>query len=518
MDKLAHLGPIIEGNVQRLKEPGVVSVRPGYQTKDGWPTQTPAIVVTVSKTAGQLSLPEQVDGVPVDVRQARPIEELRFQDPAHAQSLAQRRPEFRGGAFASEIDPVAGRVTPPIEPEDEERGGKPQLPYTPAGVPLQTVTGRFPLICYASPDAGWPTLKDFLAGTQASLTVGLYDFTSKHVLDGVTGSLQNGQALDLTLDHPAKNPTADQTDPETVDALATALGERFEQAWALVRSNKDVDKWIFPTAYHIKVAVRDGSATWLSSGNWNNSNLPDIDPINNPQSDDQAVARKSDRDWHVIMESPGISAQFEAYVKHDFEVAEGEQVRGAATPELEIPEELRGAATATFQFHAPLRIDNEEICITPLLTPDPGVYTGTMLELVRSARERLYIQLQYIHPPKEGVDVDFTALIDAVSAKINDALDVRIILSQYQLDSGWLDRLQSAGVDLSKVKIQTGVHNKGFLIDSSKAVVSSQNWSGDGVLRNRDAGVIIDSETAAKYYETIFLHDWTRIARQTVNQ
>ena len=34
----------------------------------------------------------------------------------------------------------------------------------------------------ASPDAGWPALKAFLAGTAQTLTVGLYDFTSAHVL------------------------------------------------------------------------------------------------------------------------------------------------------------------------------------------------------------------------------------------------------------------------------------------------------------------------------------------------
>ncbi|MBV8818405.1 MAG: hypothetical protein JO022_08625 [Acidobacteriaceae bacterium] len=509
MDKLAHLAPIIERHASQLKQPGVVSIHPGYTMKDGWPTETPAIVVTTSKTARHLSLPQEVDGVPIDVRRAAPIEEWRFEHPELAQVVVQHRPELRGGAFPSAVEPAAQAVLPTAIPE---------MPYTPpAGVTLHTVTGTFPITCHVSPDAGWPTLKGFLAATKTSLTVSMYDFTSKHVLDGVTGSLQSKQSLEITLDHPSQDASADQSDPQTIADLATALGNRFESAWALVQTNTEVTKWIFPSAYHIKVAVRDSSATWLSSGNWNNTNQPDMDPINHPQSTDQATARKSDRDWHVIIENADVSAQFEAFMKHDFDVAKLEQVSGASPAALEMPEELQRATTGTFIFHAPLRIAGEQISITPLLTPDPGVYRGQMLQLIQSAQARLYIQLQYIHPPNTGVDQGFTDLINAVAAKIRSGVDVRIILSQYQTLSGWLDRLQSAGISLSAVKIQTGVHNKGFVVDSKTVVVSSQNWSGDGVLRNRDAGVIIESQTAAKYYESIFLHDWTRIAKQSVN-
>jgi phosphatidylserine/phosphatidylglycerophosphate/cardiolipin synthase-like enzyme len=95
---------------------------------------------------------------------------------------------------------------------------------------------------------------------------------------------------------------------------------------------------------------------------------------------------------------------------------------------------------------------------------------------------------------------------------------VRIILSQWQVSHGWLERLQSAGIDLNVVKIQNGVHNKGFVIDSKVVVLGSQNWSAEGVLRNRDASVIIENETAARYYEQIFLHDWDRIAKQSAEQ
>ena len=243
-----------------------------------------------------------------------------------------------------------------------------------------------------------------------------------------------------------------------------------------------------------------------------------MDPIGSPSAGDQALARKSDRDWHVIVSDPDIAKQFEAYIKHDFDIASAEEAEAerGIQAETEIPDEFRSAATGTFQFHEPLLITDEELTIIPLLTPDPGSYRPRMLEFIESATSKLYIQLQYIHPPKDGVDEDFKALIDAVIQKIADKLDVRIICSQFQAMQGWLERLQDTGVDLGKVKIQNGVHNKGFVVDGKKVALGSQNWSGDGVLRNRDASVIIESQTAAEYYETIFLHDWNRIARQSM--
>jgi phosphatidylserine/phosphatidylglycerophosphate/cardiolipin synthase-like enzyme len=86
-------------------------------------------------------------------------------------------------------------------------------------------------------------------------------------------------------------------------------------------------------------------------------------------------------------------------------------------------------------------------------------------------------------------------------------------MSQYEYQS-WLEKVQDAGIDLSVVRIQHGVHNTGMIIDSRVAVVSSQNWAGDGVARNRDAGLIIENGEAAKYWQEIFDHDWTHMAQQ----
>jgi phosphatidylserine/phosphatidylglycerophosphate/cardiolipin synthase-like enzyme len=53
------------------------------------------------------------------------------------------------------------------------------------------------------------------------------------------------------------------------------------------------------------------------------------------------------------------------------------------------------------------------------------------------------------------------------------------------------------------------------VVDGSAVLISSQNWSTDGTLYNRDAGVIIENDAAAAYFQRIFDHDWDHLARQT---
>jgi hypothetical protein len=521
MNTLDHLIPKIKRNLKQFKKPGVLFVRPGFCVEKGWPTKEEAIVAVTSRSAKKIKLPSKIEGTPVEVRPAGALEQFSHDHPARFSLLAEHRAELRGSALP-EFSPSAARVHQAVSPAvASARQQKIPLQYSPADVPLSPVRGKIPMICHVSPDAGWPTLKDFVSGTRNRLKVSMYDFTSAHVLSLFETQL-GGAKLQITLDDPPRNPTANQTDPQTVQDLKNTLAAKFASAWALVRSSPEVDSWMFPSAYHIKVMVRDSDTVWLSSGNLNNSNQPEIDPIGSPRPTDQTAAKNSDRDWHVVIQSPELAKTFEAFLDHDFQQATlhapsqplatqaKAQRQNPQMPNLPI---FALGAIGKFTFVAPKSI-SEQVTITPLLTPDQGVYQGAMLDLINSVQDSLYIQLQYIHPSTITGDFKFTNLIDAVSAKINAHKDVRIILSEFQLPKGGLDALQAAGVNLDNVKIQNNVHNKGFVFDHKKVVISSMNWSGEGVLENRDAGVIIDNATAAKYYEEIFLDDWNNHAQQ----
>jgi phosphatidylserine/phosphatidylglycerophosphate/cardiolipin synthase-like enzyme len=354
--------------------------------------------------------------------------------------------------------------------------------------------------------------------------VAMYDFTSGDILQTLLGVITKKRLpLRMVQDHPALNPTANQSDEQTVAAITRSDGDATIM-WALTQTDPDTTKWIFPSAYHIKVAVRDSSAFWLSSGNWNVSNQPNLAA----QTPSRGSLANADRDWHVVVMDAGLAKLFEAYIEHDFTVASGVQADkdvlqqqlkaaiGAAvkTHQLEqkahplAPVKSRGVP---FTLGRPKVFTKARVTVQPLLTPDRGknttMYVDNVLALITSARKRLYIQTQYVHPTPLPADRSFMLLVTAVAAAVKRGVDVRLIASQYENTPQYVELMHEHGLS-GVLRVQDRVHNKGIVVDSKTVLVSSQNWSSAGVLQNRDAGVIIGHPGIAQYYEANFLQDW----------
>ena len=104
-----------------LKYPNVVDVRPGYKFQDGWITSIPAVVVTVlrkddANALGDKALPSDLDGVPIDVAPATPLQQLQYM-------TAKKKGATRGPAVST---------TPPGVPDLE--------PFLEPGDPMPTVS------------------------------------------------------------------------------------------------------------------------------------------------------------------------------------------------------------------------------------------------------------------------------------------------------------------------------------------------------------------------------------------
>jgi phosphatidylserine/phosphatidylglycerophosphate/cardiolipin synthase-like enzyme len=388
----------------------------------------------------------------------------------------------------------------------------------PPDTPLNTITTTTTITAHVSPDAGLATLEGFLEGTRQSLVIGMYDFTSGPILGTFLRVLGRNKTLQLVLDNPAKNDTASQTNLQTVQELNDALGRRARIVRALDNHDVLVSAWIFPSAYHIKVIVRDNSSFWLSSGNLNNSNQPDL---SSPPS-------KEDRDWHVIVEAPKLAKLFAAFLNNDFAVAKTRQIPDPLVESAIADAHIKLVAEANPPPPPPLRLppvngvsakkfNQVPVKITPLLTPDTlpnsrrGQYLTNMVGLIKSAKKSLYVQLQYIEASKGTGPYD--DLLKAIANRVAAGVDVRLIEDRRN-GVKWAEKMKSTGVDLTaKISLQDSVHNKGFVIDSRTVVVSSQNFSPQGVQQNRDAGLIIENEKIAQYFEQVFLSDWKTKAK-----
>jgi len=543
-----NIDRVIRGNLHRLSKPGVLTVRPGFEIANHQLTGKSAIVATVHTKKKTLPanemLPDSIDRIPVDVREATPHQRLRAHDPAAA-ALTQEygRPENVDPTWPHEREMPSGKLlTDPASDTQKklaehtaQRPGtaramaqkqkKQQLNYQndaqAAKYPLDPVNVTTTITAHVSPDAGFVTLQKFLAATQKSLVIGMYDFTSAPILQTFLNDMTGSKTLQMVLDHPALNPTANQSDQDTVDKLNQQLGHRAAIAWALDNHDPMVTAWMFPYAYHIKVMVQDGKAFWLSSGNLNNSNQPD--PASPPQTED--------RDWHVIIEDQGLAATFEAYLDYDYQSAkkyqapaDNDTARAIATANAKLALETnppppmlkqarQGLAAQAADTVAPQVFSNVSLTITPLLTPDKlpgtqqGQYLSKMTELISGAQQTLYIQLQYIEASGGKGDA-YDNFLKLIAARISAGVDVKLIVSaDYAEKNG--EKMKAQGVDLTaNIYTQPSVHNKGFVVDSKTAVVSSQNFSPSGVQTNRDAGLIMEHAGIAQYFENIFLADW----------
>ena len=494
---LAQRGPVLAGL------PGVVEVWAGFKFRKGRLTNKPAIIVSVltkrpvSKLKKSELLPKTLDGVPVDVVPASAAQLVRFAL-IHGQALNK-----------TSAPNLAGLVAPEAAIAAVAAAAAPRIPYVPSVPPLTAVNEKMKMICHASPDAGFRVLSEFFGKTEKRMTATMYEFTAKHILAKLTASLASPRRLGFIMD--GGNP-----DNETARAaLKQPLKKRMKFVWAAVADSPQVTKAFFPTAYHIKVTVRDGTVFWLSSGNWKDSNQPALDPITNPlptQAKKDAFHRKQNRDWHVVVENETLAEQFERFIQHDIDQAEPLQkvvapiaAIAAVTQEFAVAVALKDKGGVEF---FPEQVFDKKLNVTPLLTPDN--YMDSVLPLIKNAKSKLYLQNQSLSTAVTQ-SPRYAALLTALRDKSNDTkVDVRIIVRGDYDPHKILSDLAKFGFNMDRVKLQKGNHNKGILIDDKITVVGSHNWTGQGTTENRDASLIIRDSDVTAYYSKLFLHDWIR--------
>jgi phosphatidylserine/phosphatidylglycerophosphate/cardiolipin synthase-like enzyme len=447
---------------------GVLAVRPGFKYSDGGLSAVPAIIVITEPGQAVENLPSELAGIPVERRPATVLE------------------------LTQGILPLSAWEG--IQPE-----AAPAINYDPPANLHLTEHRVHNIKCHIGPDSGWTSLKPFLEGTTTSLTVAMFDFYAEHILETVNRLGEETDAtLNLILD--VKGP-----DTPTEAKLADSWGDRLTFTKALVSGPNR----IFNNSYHTKIAVRDSTAFWLSSGNWSPHSQPVI-----TAGSEQVLYSKGNREWHVIIEDEPLAQLLEGFIEHDIEQAQAAAPEAAPQmPDLLIPESWLAPEAAVVQDHPfeprTFAVTGNSVRVEPLMSPDN--YAPRILELINSAEHSLYLQFAYIRQPSKET---FNDIIDAIAQKMADEVDVRVIVGPNQ-EAAHSDLLVGVrGWKRSMFRRQTSkVHNKGILVDGKIAVVGSNNWSTDGTQYNRDASLIFHSRPIAQYFTEVFLFDWDNLTR-----
>lgn len=495
--------------------PHVLKVEPGVAFSEGRITGEPAVVVLVDRKAPLATLgardvlPARLGKVRVDVRQATVQEQLAL--------LPRRRPEANAITPAFAVERMASGLgaidlRTPIERESSAVIEAEEVPYVPPPFSLAPVNADMTVVCHASPDSGWKELKAFLAMPAQHLSATIFEFNAKYIRDALLEACGTNGKMDFVMQY--KN-VSGFDNKEAQHDLREELGDRLDFAWAAVASTSAVSEGWFPTAYHIKTIVKDHRHLWISSGNWKSSGQPQEDPFNPPPNfNANAFLRDRNREWHLVIDSPELSSQFERFIRYDLDKTK--EVQSGSAPETEMPDVFvpiaePAAPEVEPEFFPPLRL-TRQLQVKPLFSPDNFVEEVTAL--VTQATNRLYIQNQYLKPTRQVRWRELNEIVAEFSRR--PGVDFRLILRGPDVQDS-LEMMAEMDFDLSQVRKLKNTHTKGILVDDSGVVIGSHNWSGQGFTRNRDASLIFDDQEIIDYYERLFLFDWSRAVPAELN-
>jgi PLD-like domain len=314
----------------------------------------------------------------------------------------------------------------------------------------------------------------------------------------------------------------DRTEKEHARMFERAFGDGFEHDFAFTKKNGGT----FFSDYHIKLAVCDRASFWMSSGSWQSSNQPNLDPLGADANDSRLPT--CNREWHVIGWNAELSDVWARFLEGDLETA-------LSIPEPAIdPRALPASGPIVFaavpsdqfpyeEFFAPADFDfvaGDDARVMPLLTPDNYIEEAT--RLVEGAKNELLVQNQSLGFLRDENDQDprYTTFTKALARQSRTLASFKLIIRDPAEFGGSaqdaIDIYRAKEFDVSKIRFQPRCHNKGILADGERVLIGSHNLTNAGTTANRDASLVVHHKEVAGYFAKIFAHDWRvadRIAR-----
>jgi phosphatidylserine/phosphatidylglycerophosphate/cardiolipin synthase-like enzyme len=353
-----------------------------------------------------------------------------------------------------------------------------------------------------TPDEGFGALSNLLGAAEESIDASLYTFSNVELLGAVLAARSRGVRVRILLE-------------------GSPVGGITQDEWNVLRNATDAIEFHFLVDnttldiqgryrfQHAKYAVIDNRTVLVSTENWGRSAFPAWDATGS-------------RGWLVAVAHPPLAAYFTRVFEEDFDARRRDVYTFDETTFsiVETPPSAPQPRTPRFlakSVHGPSRV-------VPVIGPDTTLDDGTILGAIRAAGRSIHVEMFYAHTawgafPNPYLDALVTAarrgvevrlLLDASWFNVDeddpiDNDDTVLYLNTVAANEG-LD-LQAKLVDL-EVHGFTQLHAKGFVVDGRTVLVSSVNWNRNSPTANREAGLLVENEEVAAYFEDVFAWDW----------
>ncbi|MHC1611110.1 MAG: phospholipase D-like domain-containing protein [Candidatus Methanospirareceae archaeon] len=347
-----------------------------------------------------------------------------------------------------------------------------------------------PATAFVSPDCSFSVLERELNSATSSLYINLYQFENPYLMDLVLDALDRGVKVRLLLEAaPVGGFTAEER----------YIAETVTKNGGEVRLSHD------PFINHAKYAVLDNRTVIVTSENWKATGIPTNNSFGN-------------RGWGIVLRDEEVANYFTDVFLEDFYRGEEFALEGEG---LE-----RGVMSRAIPHgsYAPVfepRTTVSNFTVIPVLAPDTAMSNETILGAIQGAEESIFVE-QF--STERFWDEEQNTFIAALIEAARRGCEVKVLLDSkdYNVDTwndndevvSWIEEvarednldLEARLADLDSLGL-TKLHSKGLIVDGKVAVITSLNWNARSVY-NREAGVIVENEEIASFFEDVFFHDW----------
>ena len=357
------------------------------------------------------------------------------------------------------------------------------------------------IIPIIGPHHGLLELKQFIDDSQTSLRIQLYQMQDSYLVQALLDALQRGVSVELMLDPGCYNCNIwSETDLQYKNDFAYTLIQAGATVYEFNTNGNE------PYLYlHSKVAVRDSSSVWMSSGNWKSSSIP-------------APGVRGNVEWSVIIDNSEVAQMVDQQFNLDIHWSELMSLSDYDSYEFFPPNTIGGGGV---QPAIQASVSGEvltcpENCVTKIT------------DFIYSADNEVLLSQQTLDVDWSYGWGDENPIIAALHDVANDGVGVHLIINGAYLDDDdqevvdlfnevWngTEGLDASAIVMSEDDDVSKLHNKGIIVDGESVLVSSINMGSSAMNRNREMGIIIHSATITQFYLDAWHADWNRLDNVT---
>ena len=369
-----------------------------------------------------------------------------------------------------------------------------------------SIKGEISCTLFTSPDSSYQAITDAISHAQNHIKVNMYEFTNPHLCSSLIDCLQRNISITILMEG---SPVGGVTDEEWY--LLNRLSQYGADIYYIIQDSENNSYARYPFN-HAKYVVIDKSTVIIESCNWAETGVPVHPSFGN-------------REWGIIIHNETIASHYEHVFSHDCNASRND-IAGFSSLDHIIPEQFYMDSDVIYgAYEHPFSQTSYtgNTTITPVFSPDTSL--TLIRSLIKEAKQSIYIQQLYIYPEWDG---NSNPLVEELIAKAQENVSIKVILNynpSYKDTNEKCNRtkmlFEQYGIEVMYMYTNespfTNMHNKGMIIDNSTVLISSINWNENSCMRNREAGVFIESTAISSYYAEVFFYDWHLYDKQPMD-